>query len=150
MSSLSHLDPANLALPTLKNLPQLPSSQGGASVSGIVMFMITLGVLVKLSLGIIPAQVGDYQLDKTIKSQLKKSNNAKENPQQFLSGLESQWNVNGIYKKPADILTVTDQTPGQMSVHKEYQEVSNLFGDVDIVNRFKSDITAADAQSAKD
>lgn len=148
MSTLPH-SPA-LLLPTLSDLPHLPSSQGGASVSGIVMFLLCLGIIIKLSIGIVPAQIGDYQLDKTVKAQLKKSNNAKENPQQFMNNLESQWNVNGIYRKPAEILTITDQTPGQMSVHKEYQEVSNLFGDVDIVNRFKSDITAADAQASKD
>lgn len=135
---------------TLTHLPKLPSHQGGASVSGIVMFLLCLGIIVKLSLGIIPAQVGDYQITKSVTSALKKSNNAKENPQQFMAGLESQWNMNGIYRKPADILTITDATPGQMSVHKEYQEASTLFGDVDIVNRFKGDITAADAQAAKD
>lgn len=148
MSTLPH-SPA-LLLPTLSDLPHLPSSQGGASVSGIVMFLLCLGIIIKLSIGIVPAQIGDYQLDKAIKSALKKSNNAKENPQQFMKALESQLSINGTYLKPEDILTVSDPTPGQMSVHKEYQEVSNLFGNVDIVNRFTSDITAADAQAIKD
>ncbi len=147
--SIPPLKKSPLACPTLTNLPHLPSVQGGASVSGIVMFLVMMGFLVKLGLGIIPAQVGDYQLTKSIGAALKKSNAGNETPQQFMAGLESQWNVNGIYRKPADILTITDPTPGKIAVHKEYQEVSNLFGDIDIVNRFKGDITAEDAKLTK-
>lgn len=150
MSSLVNSNSSKLLLPTLKDLPQLPSSQGGASVSGIVLFLLCLGVVVKLSIGIIPAQVGNYQLKKMVTQQLKASNNAKESPKQFEQALEAKLNMNSAYRKADTFLTITDTTPGQMSVHTEYQEVNNFFGDVDIVNRFSDDITAADAAASKD
>lgn len=128
------------------SLANLPSHQRGASVSGIVFFMLALGILIKLGLAIIPAQIGDYQLTKSIASGLKKANDTKETPPQFMSGLESQWNINGERRKPADIFTITDATPGNLKVHKDYSEVNNLFGNVDIVSHFKGDITAADAK----
>lgn len=124
----------------------LPSQQRGASVSGIVFFILALGIFVKLGLATIPAQIGDYQLTKSIAIGLKKANDNKETPQQFLSGLESQWNINNERRKPADIFTITDPTPGSIKVHKDYSETKNLFGNVDVVSHFKGDITAADVK----
>lgn len=130
----------------MQNFSSLPSQQRGASVSGIVFFILALGVFVKLGLATIPAMVGDYQINKSIATALKKSNDNKETPQQFLSGLTSQWNINSIRRKPEEIFTITDTTPGNLKVHKDYNEVSNLFGNVDVVSHFKGDITAADAK----
>lgn len=135
-----------MGAPHLKfqQLSALPSQQRGASVSGIVFLILALGMFIKIGLATIPAQIGDYQMNKSIAVALKKSNDLKESPQQFMSGLESQWNMNGTYRKPADILTLSDTTPGSLKVHKQYDEVSNLFGNVDVVSHFKSDITAND------
>lgn len=124
----------------------LPSHQRGASVSGIVFFILALGILVKLGLAIVPAMVSDYQLSKSIAAGLKKANAANQTPPQFIADLASQWNINGYQQKPTDIFTITDPTPGSIKVHKEYSETSNLFGDIDIVSHFKGDITAADAK----
>lgn len=124
----------------------LPSQQRGASVSGIVFLILALGMAVKLGLATIPAQISDYQMSKSIAIALKKSNDLKETQQQFLTGLESQWNINGTYKKPADVFTMTDTTPGSLKVHKQYDAVSNLYGNVDVVSHFKGDITANDVK----
>lgn len=121
-------------------------TQRGASVSGVVFFILALGLGVKLGLAIIPAFIGDYQYTKAIAAGIKKSNDNKETPQQFMTNLAAQMNVNGYSKRPADIITITDPTPGNIKVHKDYSEVSNFFNNVDIVSHFKGDITAADAK----
>ena len=60
------------------------SSQRGASVTSVVFIIIVLGVAAKLLVAIAPAQIGDYQLTKTLSAQLKESNANKETAKQFV------------------------------------------------------------------
>lgn len=136
----------NETLLNLRHSTTLPSQQRGASVSGIVFLILALGIMVKLGLAIIPAMVGDYQMNKSIAAALKKSNDNKETAKQFTDGLASQWNINTFKKKPDEVFTMTDTNPGSLKVHKDYSETSNFYGNVDIVSHFKGDITAADAK----
>lgn len=127
----------------------LPSGQKGASVTGIVMMIVLIVLAGKIGLGIIPAQISHYQLKKSLAFELKKSNDNKESEKEFLSNVNSQWNINGVKQKAEDVVEVTDNTPGAMAVKLNYNEVSNFFGNVDIVNRFEDTITAEDAKVAK-
>ena len=67
----------------------LPSHQRGASVTGIVIMIVLIVVCAKLGLSIIPAQVGHYQLKKSLALQLKKSNDNKESVKEFLGNVNS-------------------------------------------------------------
>ena len=127
----------------------LPSHQRGASVTGIVIMIVLIVVCAKLVLAIIPAQVGHYQLKKSLAFELKKSNDNKESVKEFLGNVNSQWNINGVSQKAEDVVEVVDNTPGAMSVKLKYDEASNFFGNVDIVNRFEDTISAEDAKVAK-
>ena len=127
----------------------LPSHQRGASVSGIVIMIVLIVVCAKIGLGIIPAQIGHYQLKKSLAFELKKSNDNKETEKEFLGNVNSQWNINGVRQKAEDVVEMVDNTPGQMSVKLKYDEANNFFGNVDIVNHFDDTITAEDAKVAK-
>ncbi len=127
----------------------LPSHQRGASVTGIVIMIVLIVVCVKLGLAIIPAQVGHYQLKKSLAFELKKSNDNKESVKDFLGNVNSQWNINGVSQKAEDVVEVVDNTPGATSVKLKYDEANNFFGNVDIVNRFEDTISAEDAKVAK-
>lgn len=128
----------------------LPSQQRGASVTGIVVMIILIVLVAKVGLGIVPAQIGHYQLKKSLAFELKKSNDNKETEKQFLDNVNSQWNINAVQRKAEDVVEVVDNTPGAMAVKLNYTETSNFFGNVDIVNRFEDTITADDAKIAKD
>lgn len=127
----------------------LPSGQQGASVTGIVVMICLVVLCAKVGLGIVPAQIGHYQLKKSLAWELKKSNDNKETEKQFLSNVNSQWNINGTKQKADDVIEVTDKTPGALAVKLSYDETSNFFDNVDIVNRFEDTITAEDAKAAK-
>lgn len=127
----------------------LPSGQRGASVTGIVLIICLVVVCAKVGLGIIPAQIGHYQLKKSLAWELKKANDNKESEKEFLSNVNSQWNINGVKQKAEDVVEVVNNAPGAMTVNLNYSETSNLFGNVDIVNRFEDTITAEDAKAAK-
>lgn len=127
----------------------LPSQQRGASVTGIVIMICLMVLTAKVGLGIIPAQIGHYQLKKSLAWELKKSNDNKETVKQFLSNVNSQWNINGVDRKAEDVVEVVNTTPGELSVKLSYNEASNFFNNVDIVNRFEDTITAEDAKLAK-
>ena len=123
------------------------STQRGASVTSIVFIIIALGVAVKLIVAIVPAQIGDYQLTKTLSAELKASNNNKETAKQFVDRVDKQLSINADYDtKAEDVLTFKDKKAGQLAVYKKYEVTNKLFGNVDIVNRFEGDIDPATAE----
>ena len=123
------------------------STQRGASVTSIVFIIIALGVAVKLIVAIVPAQIGDYQLTKTLSTELKTSNNNKESAKQFIDRVDKQLSINADYDtKAEDILTFKDKKAGQLAVYKNYEVTNKLFGNVDIVNRFEGDIDPTTAE----
>ncbi|WP_227429461.1 DUF4845 domain-containing protein [Psychrobacter sp. I-STPA6b] len=122
-------------------------SQRGASVSGIVFFVLALGVFVKLAIAILPAQIGNYQFNKTVANELKKANDNKESSREFMQNLSQQLSLNADYSsKPEEMLTFTNNKTGSLAVRSKYEVVNNFFGNVDIVNRFEKDITMNDAK----
>lgn len=123
------------------------STQRGASVTSIVFIIIALGVAVKLIVAIVPAQIGDYQLTKTLSAELKASNNNKETAKQFVDRVDKQLSINADYDtKAEDVLTFKDKKAGQLAVYKKYEVTNKLFGNVDIVNRFEGDIDPTTAE----
>ena len=123
------------------------SSQRGASVSGIVMLLIFIVIAGKLVAASVPAQIGDYQLTKTLSDQLRDANNNGDSPKQFMSKVTQQLSVNADYDTNVEeVFVFTNSTPGQLAIRKNYSKTNNLFANVDIVNRFEGDIEASAAK----
>lgn len=122
-------------------------SQQGASVTSVVLFIIALGLLARLGVGMIPAYVGDYQFTKLVARELKKANESKQTEKQFMSSLSQQLSINANYNaKPEEMLVFTNKTPGALAVKTQYEVESNFYGNTFIVNRFSKDVTAQDAK----
>ncbi|MGB3109132.1 MAG: DUF4845 domain-containing protein [Psychrobacter alimentarius] len=120
------------------------ATQRGASVTSIVLTIILLGVAIKLMIAIIPAQIGDYQLTKTLSSQLREANNNNETTKQFIERVDKQLSINADYDtKAEDVIIFTDKKVGQLAIRKQYAVTNNFFGNVDILNRFEGDIDMA-------
>ena len=120
------------------------AKQRGASVTSIVLTIILLGVAIKLMIAIIPAQIGDYQLTKTLSSQLREANNNNETTKQFIERVDKQLSINADYDtKAEDVIIFTDKKAGQLAIRKQYAVTNNFFGNVDILNRFEGDIDMA-------
>ncbi|WP_201592701.1 DUF4845 domain-containing protein [Psychrobacter sp. Pi2-51] len=123
------------------------STQRGASVTSIVLFIIVLGIAVKLMIAIVPAQIGDYQLTKLLGMELKEANDKGETAKQFVERVNRQLSINADYNTNAeDVFTFTNKKTGQLAIYKKYEQTNNLFGNVDIVNRFEGDIDATMAE----
>lgn len=117
------------------------STQRGASVTSIVLIIIVLGIAAKLVVAIVPAQIGDYQLTKTLGAQLQESNNNKETAKQFVERVNRQLSINADYNTQAeDVFTFTDKKTGQLAIYKEYAVTNSFFGNIDITNRFEGAI----------
>ena len=115
--------------------------QRGASVTNVVLIIILLGIATKLTVAIVPAQIGDYQLTKVLSAQLKEANNNKETAKQFVERVNKQLSINADYDtKAEEVFTFTDKKTGQLAIHKEYAVTNNFFSNVDIVNRFEGNI----------
>lgn len=123
------------------------STQRGASVTSIVLIIIVLGVAAKLIVAIVPAQIGDYQLTKTLSAQLHESNNNKETAKQFVERVNRQLSINADYNTSAEeVFTFIDKKTGQLAIQKDYAVTKNFFGNVDIVNRFEGAIDMSTAE----
>lgn len=121
--------------------------QRGASVTNVVLIIILLGIATKLTVAIVPAQIGDYQLTKVLSAQLKEANNNKETAKQFVERVNKQLSINADYDtKAEEVFTFTDKKTGQLAIHKEYAVTNNFFSNVDIVNRFEGNIEMATAE----
>lgn len=84
--------------------------QRGASVTNIVLIIMLLGIATKLTVAIVPAQIGDYQLTKVLSAQLKEANNNKETAKQFVERVNKQLSINADYDtKAEDVFTFTDK-----------------------------------------
>ena len=123
------------------------ATQRGASVTSIVLVIMVLGVAAKLIVAIVPAYIGDYQLNKTLSAQLKESNNNNETARQYVERVNRQLSINADYDtKAEDVFTFTNKKTGQLAIHKQYAVTNNFFGNVDIVNRFEADIDMNSAE----
>lgn len=123
------------------------ATQRGAGVTGIVLMIIFLGVAIKLMIAIIPAQIGDYQLTKTLSSQLKEANSNNETAKQFVERVDKQLSINADYDtKAEDVFIFTNKKTGQLAIRKQYAVTNNFFGNIDILNRFEGDIDITTAK----
>lgn len=117
------------------------TSQRGASVTSVVLFLIALGLLAKLAVGIVPAYVGDYQFTKLVAQELKRANDAKHGEREFFNNLEQQLNINANYDVNAkERLVMINKTPGALKVKSQYEVQSRFYGQTYIVNRFEKEI----------
>ena len=123
------------------------ATQRGASVTSIVFIIIVLGIAAKLTVAIVPAQIGDYQLTKTLSTELFESNNNNETAKQFIERVNRQLAINADYNTTAEeVFTFTDKKTGQLAIYKQYAVTNNFFSNIDIVNRFEGDIDMAAAE----
>lgn len=123
------------------------ATQRGASVTNIVLIIMLLGIATKLTVAIVPAQIGDYQLTKLLSAQLKEANSNNETAKQFVERVDKQLSINADYDtKAEDVFTFTDKKTGQLAIHKEYAITNNFFSNVDIINRFEGNIEMATAE----
>ena len=121
--------------------------QRGASVTNVVLIVMLLGIATKLTVAIVPAQIGDYQLTKVISAQLKEANSNNETAKQFVERVDKQLSINADYDtKAEEVFTFTDKKTGQLAIHKEYAITNNFFSNVDIINRFEGDVEMATAE----
>ncbi|MDN6275054.1 DUF4845 domain-containing protein [Psychrobacter sp.] len=117
------------------------ATQRGASVTSIILIIMVLGVAAKLAVAIVPAQIGDYQLSKTLSAELKKSNENKETSNQFIQRVNRQLSINADYDTRADeVIVFTNKKIGELAIRKDYDITNNFFANVDIINRFEGDI----------
>lgn len=127
-------------------MKQSLKQQKGASVTGVVLLIICLGLLAKFAIGVIPSYVGEYQLSKLVARELAKANAAKRTDNQFLQDLNRQLTMNANYNTDArEVIQFVSKTPGNLQVRLVYQDEYLYYGNTYIVNRFDKEIVPEDA-----
>lgn len=117
------------------------SSQRGSGVTSIILLLIVIVIAGKLIVAIVPAQISDYQLSKTLSNQLREANKNGDTAKQFVQNVDQQLQINATYDtKAEDVFIFTSKKVGQLAIKKDYDITNNFFANVDIVNRFEGDI----------
>ncbi|MGP4713647.1 DUF4845 domain-containing protein [uncultured Psychrobacter sp.] len=117
------------------------STQRGSGVTSVILFIMVLGIAVKLAVAIVPAQLDDRQLTKIIAAELKRANDNGDTARELIENTNKKLSINAYYDtKAEDIFTFTNSQKGQLAIYKKYNKTNNLFGNVDIVSRFEGDI----------
>ncbi|MDO5651593.1 MAG: DUF4845 domain-containing protein [Moraxella sp.] len=124
------------------------NNQRGASVTGIVLLIICLGLLGKLSVGILPDYIENRQITKILANEVQKANESKLTEKQLMDNFARQLGLNGNYSGDfvKNSVITTNKTPGNLTVRLEYETNYQYYGNTYIVNRFSQDITGADAK----
>lgn len=122
-------------------------NQRGASVLGIVLIILCLGLLFKLAIGIIPAYVGEYQLRRLIAHEVKQANEAKLSDRKLLESVNRQLDINNRRDlKAQDVIQFVNRAPGSLRVKLVYEESYRYYGNTYIINRFNTEIKPKDAK----
>lgn len=125
-------------------------AQTGASVTGVVMTLIVIAIGLKLAVSILPAQIGNYQVNQVLISELKHANEQKLTADKLMQQINKQMSINSLQFDLQKNVSVTNTQVGDLALESNYEESSVFFGNVFIVNRFNSKITAADAKQHED
>lgn len=121
--------------------------QRGASVTTIMLLLIAIGLLAKLGVAIVPAQINNYQLTKLVERELKQANDERLTERQFIEQLDRQLSINANYNtKAAEVIHFTNKTPGALAARLRYTEESKFYNNIYVVNRFDKVIVPANAK----
>lgn len=118
--------------------------QQGASMTGIVLMIIAVGLLGKFALAVVPDYISNYQLTKLVERELASANASNLSGEQFLETLKRQMDIDtiGLPKSDTSIVTVSRNTPGALAAKIKYQTENQYYGGTYITNRFDREIGA--------
>lgn len=118
--------------------------QQGASMTGIVLMIIAVGLLGKFALAVVPDYISNYQLTKLVERELASANASNLSGEQFLETLKRQMDIDtiGLPKSDTNIVTVSRNTPGALAAKIKYQTENQYYGGTYITNRFDREIGA--------
>lgn len=118
--------------------------QQGASMTGIMLMIIAVGLLGKFALAVVPDYISNYQLTKLVERELASANASNLSGEQFLETLKRQMDIDtiGLPKSDTNIVTVSRNTPGALAAKIKYQTENQYYGGTYITNRFDREIGA--------
>lgn len=116
-------------------MQQTPDKQRGASVFGMLVGLLLLGILITFAIKLGPIYLDDITIQESIESLEKADDLGELPPSEIRRMLQKRMSVNNIENIDVDDVEIQKED-GALVVSIDYEERADLFRNVDVVASF--------------
>lgn len=118
--------------------------QRGMSVTALFLILAVVGIFALVAIKVIPIYMENGQIVSAMSRLVEKSRQDEMSVAEVRKSLRSRFNIENIRVIDEDYVDIEIQPNGDLLLYVEYEDRTNLFGNVDLVVSFKEEIGAAD------
>ena len=118
--------------------------QRGMSVTALFLILAVVGIFSLVAIKIIPIYMENGQIVSAMSRLVEKSRQNEMSVAEVRKSLRSRFSIENIKVIDEDYVDIEIQSNGDLLLYVEYEDRTNLFGNVDLIVSFEEEIGAAD------
>ncbi len=118
--------------------------QRGMSVTALFLILAVVGMFSLVAIKIIPIYMENGQIVSAMSRLVEKSRQDEMSVAEVRKSLRSRFSIENIKVIDEDYVDIEIQPNGDLLLYVEYEDRTNLFGNVDLIVSFEEEIGAAD------
>ncbi len=118
--------------------------QRGMSVTALFLILTVVGIFALVAIKVIPIYIENGQIVSAMSRLVEKSRQNEMSASEVRKSLRSRFSIENIKVIDEDYVDIEIQPNGDLLLYVEYEDRTNLFGNVDLIVSFKEEIGAAD------
>ena len=118
--------------------------QRGMSMTALLLILAVVGIFSLVAIKIIPIYMENGQIVSAMSRLVEKSRQDEMSVAEVRKSLRSRFNIENIKVIDEDYVDIEIQPNGDLLLYVEYEDRTNLFGNVDLIVSFEEEIGAAD------
>ena len=118
--------------------------QRGMSVTALFLILAVVGMFSLVAIKIIPIYMENGQIVSAMSRLVEKSRQDEMSVAEVRKSLRSRFSIENIKVIDEDYVDIEIQPNGYLLLYVEYEDRTNLFGNVDLIVSFEEEIGAAD------
>ncbi len=118
--------------------------QRGMSLTALFLILTVVGIFALVAIKVIPIYMENGQIVSAMSRLVEKSRQNEMSVSEVRQSLRSRFNIENISVIDEDYIEIEIQPNGDLLLYVEYEDRTNLFGNVDLIVSFEEEIGAAD------
>ncbi len=118
--------------------------QRGMSVTALFLILTVVGIFALVAIKVIPIYIENGQIVSAMSRLVEKSRQNEMSASEVRKSLRSRFSIENIKVIDEDYVDIEIQPNGDLLLYVEYEDRTNLFGNVDLIVSFKEEIGAVD------
>lgn len=114
------------------------------SVTALFLILAVVGIFSLVAIKIIPIYMENGQIVSAMSRLVEKSRQNEMSVAEVRKSLRSRFSIENIKVIDEDYVDIEIQSNGDLLLYVEYEDRTNLFGNVDLIVSFEEEIGAAD------